>query len=550
MTGTTTDPSSARDKLLQQISEAGDLPALGASVSQVVRIASSEENSVRELSAFLLRDVGLTQKVLRLSNTVNYRRASGAPVSTISRAIFLLGFDTIKTNALALMLADRIRGKRGEHLRRELALSLAAGVIGREMARRGRFRDGEEAAIAALFRNLGRVLVAAHDEALYARIAALSESGALSPSQASARVLGCSFDMLADAVLRGWDMPDSLVGALAPLPAGRLKPARGRAEWLQQVAHFSGAMAAALTRMTEPGTDAHSKALLERYGAALELDAATLAALFAAANEEARLLASNAEVAFDEDGEDIAAGALLPADEPTEVTSTAATPAASAPPPTLSPDSSAINTAAKHASATPDALAGLVLDAGDSAPSDGCHASGKPLAARDMLLAGAQGVTEMIASGKFTLNDLMFQVLETLYASLGFRFATFCLRDVQTGLYRSRVALGETTPKLPKRFAFAASGAKDLFHLALQNDADLFIADATSMKIVNLLPTWHRNLVPEARSLMILPLVVGGNSLGYYYADRTATAPEGITTEESALIKMLKRQVLAVMAAR
>lgn len=533
MTGNPPDPRIARDKLLQQISESGDLPALGASVSEVVRIASSEENSARDLSTFLLNDVALTQKVLRLSNTANYRRSGGGPVSTISRAIFLLGFDTIKTNALALLLADRIRGRKGATLRKELALSLAASVIGREMARRSRFRDAEEAAIAALFRNLGRVLVAAHDDALYARIAALSDAGTVSASQASTQLLGCSFDMLAEAVLRDWAMPDTLVASLAPLPAGRLKPAKSRGEWMHQVSHFSAAMAALLSRLDEPGAEARAKALLDRYGAALELDAAALDALFASARDDAGLLARGADIAVDdESGADVADTADAPQPQAA---------AASMPAPATQPT---------QAEAAPDPLAGLTLGAGNSPVAAGRHASGKPLGAREMLMAGAQGITEMIASGRYTLNDLMFQVLETLYTSLGFRYATFCLREVQTGLYRSRVALGEASPKLPKRFAFAAGGAKDLFFLAMQNDADLFISDTASNKIVNLLPPWHRNLVPEARSLVILPLVVNGNALGYYYADRTAEAPEGISAEETALIKMLKRQVLAVMSAR
>jgi HD-like signal output (HDOD) protein len=544
MTGTATDPRAARDKLLQKINESGDLPALGASVSQVVRIASSAKDSVRELSSFLLNDAALTQKMLRLANSSYYRRADSAPVSTVSRAIFLLGFDTIKSGALALLLVERIKGGRGKLLRNELALALAASVIGRELARRSRFRDAEEATAAALFRNLGRVLLAAHDAALYEQAAALAASGALSQTQAAEQVFGCSFDMLAEEALRKWKIPDSIVHAFAPLPSGRLKAARSRAEWMQQVAQFSAAMAAALPRITEPGRDEHSRALIERYGAALDLDAAALARLFAAVSPDARALVASADVGFAAEVGEAPAPAAAPAE--------AAEAEAPIQPEQPAPQAAALAEQAPQPApaAAPDALAGLVLESGAAALSGQRHASGKPLDARDMLLAGAQGVTEMIAAGNCNLNDLMFQVLETLYSSLGFRYATVCLRDVQTGLYRSRVALGATSPKLPKKFAFATGGGKDLFHLALQNDADLFISDASSAKIVNLLPSWHRNLVPEAKSLMILPLLAKGNPVGYYYADREVTAPEGLTPEETALIKMLKRQVLAVMNSR
>src|SRR5476651_1882244 len=94
--------SIARDELLLKISDDANLPALGSSVSRVVQLASSDHEAVRNLAYFVLSDVALTQKILRLSNTVCYRTVSGAPVTTISKAIFLLGFDTIKTAALAM----------------------------------------------------------------------------------------------------------------------------------------------------------------------------------------------------------------------------------------------------------------------------------------------------------------------------------------------------------------------------------------------------------------------------------------------------------------
>jgi hypothetical protein len=198
----------------------------------------------------------------------------------------------------------------------------------------------------------------------------------------------------------------------------------------------------------------------------------------------------------------------------------------------------------------PDPLADFLLQ-DPAQPSDSeRYPSGKPVHARDLLMAGAQAMSEMIASGAGELNDLMFLALETLYTGMGFRYATLCLRDVQSGLYKSRLALGSATPRLQRGFAFAAAGSKDLFFLALQNNADLFISDASTMKIAALLPVWHRTMLPEARSFIILPLVVGGAPIGYYYADRDVTAPEGITPEETAVIKMIKGQVVARITAR
>ena len=82
----------------------------------------------------------------------------------------------------------------------------------------------------------------------------------------------------------------------------------------------------------------------------------------------------------------------------------------------------------------------------------------------------------------------------------------------------------------------------------MENDADLMIADATSTKIRDLLPAWHRALLPDAASFIVLPLVVGKVQLGLFYADRTLPAPEGVAPDETALIKALKGQVLVALA--
>ncbi|HEY5799697.1 MAG TPA: signal transduction protein, partial [Burkholderiaceae bacterium] len=73
-------------------------------------------------------------------------------------------------------------------------------------------------------------------------------------------------------------------------------------------------------------------------------------------------------------------------------------------------------------------------------------------------------------------------------------------------------------------------------------------SDASSEKIRDLLPAWHRALLPDAQSFIVLPLVVKKLHVGLFYADRTLKAEEGVPPDETALIKALKGQVLAAIA--
>jgi hypothetical protein len=306
-------------------------------------------------------------------------------------------------------------------------------------------------------------------------------------------------------VLSEWKIPDVIVRAQAalahPFGAAAGDPQGSR----RQVASFSIDVARVLAKGDDAA--AAARALLARYGAAFELDAAGLERIFANVAEGMAALMESMNL------QPVARPAPEPAD------------------------------------GLPNVLLLATMGAGEA--DEGAWPSGKPKNARELLLAGVQDVTQLRAGGTARVNDVILAVLETLYRALGFRFATVCLKDARAGQYRARVSFGDEQARVQAGFAFpaAASSARDLFLLALENDADLMISDASSPKIRELLPAWHRALLPDAQSFIVLPLVVGKAQLGFFYADRAATAPEGVPPDETAMIRALKRQVLAALAA-
>ncbi|HEY8101211.1 MAG TPA: HDOD domain-containing protein [Burkholderiaceae bacterium] len=528
--------STVRDRLLEKIINDATLPALGSSVTRVVQMASSDDEAVRDLAHFVLSDVALTQKILRVSNTVSYRTTSSSPVTTISKAIFLLGFDTVKTVALAILLVDGMSGKRAKNVRAELAHAMCASVVGCELAKNSQFRDAEEAAIAALFKNMGRLLLASHDHELYSEMSALIQDGKTS-MQASQQVLGCSLESLAESVLKEWEIPESIVQALAPLPSGVLKPAKNKQEWMQQVAAFSTAAATLIPKMNQQGDDAASKALLARFGGAFNLDQEKLGKLFSTVAHETSALLSNANLP----------PLLVDRIEPEPVAQVQA----QKPMPSVDFVIDPIpEEKEQKQKGLPAELLFTATDTVDTLEITARHSSGKPVNARDLLLAGVRDVTEMMSSGRCKANDLIMLVLETLYHSMGFRFATVCLKDMKTNQFRARISLGDNNAARQAGFVFSTGNERDLFHLAVENDADLLISNATDPKIRNLIPAWHRALLPDAKSFIVLPLIVQKKAVGLFYADRTEFATEGVPADETALIKTLKGQVLGALNAR
>ncbi|WP_308789199.1 HDOD domain-containing protein [Telluria antibiotica] len=507
------DGRRVRAALLHKVCGDDDMFALGSAVARVVQMSTSDDQGTHDLAHYVLSDVALTQRVLRLANTVRYRTAAGTAVTTVSRAISLLGFDNVRTVALAMLLVDALASSDHAYsVRVELEASLCASLVGREMARHSFYQGAEEASIGALFKNLGALLVASHEHDRYREIQALLGTGKHTPAQAAQMILGCSLDALSEAVLGEWKIPDVIVRAQRPLDPGALKVAVNRGEWMRQVASFSLEVARLMAKTATPSDTPEAQALLARYGTALNLGAAELDELFESVAFEMTSLLQSMNLQ---------------------------------PVPRRAPD--------EDKNGLPNVLLLATLGGGKE-EEQGAYPSGKPKNARDLLLAGVQDVTQMRASGQHKVNDVVMAVLETLYTALGFRFATVVLKDVRAGQYRARASFGLGATRVQDGFAFPLApaggekGGRDLFHLAMENDADLMISDARSAKIRALLPAWHKALLPDAQSFIVLPLVVGKVQLGLFYADRTELAPEGVPADETALIKALKGQVLAALA--
>jgi HD-like signal output (HDOD) protein len=510
-------PVMVREKLLEQIRSDNALPTLGVAISKVVEITSTGEDSVSALAHFILADVALTKQILRLSNTITYRTAGNISVTTISRAIFLLGFDTIKANALATLLVDGFRNTKQAHaVRKELVQALCASVAAREIARGSSHANSEEAAVAALFKNIGRILVASFDHDTYEKISSSAQTENRSANETCTRFLGCSYERLGETVLRDWSIPDTIVNALQALPLGDQKKASTRNDWLKQVASFSESLAEILVDNNPNGETQpmvkRCAPLLKRFGTALEIDTAQLTEILKRVEAETSQLAISLEVT-------LAPISLPLGDGPIEDT---------------------------------DFCNEFMLQEFDEEVLQAStrYKSGKPTNARDLLLAGIQDTTQMLASNQVKLNDLILLVLETLYGAMGFRFATACLRDIPQGKYTARVAVGEKYLERQKLFGFPVVGTPSVFHLALSNNVDMMISDATTPKIQNMLPEWHKTLLPDTRSFMILPLVIEKKPIGLFYADRAFTAEEGVPPDETALIKTLKGQLLSALTRR
>lgn len=191
-----------------------DMPAFGVTVAAVQSLTEDEKASAGRLAQAILQDAAMTAKVLRLANSVYYNPGRQT-ISTISRAIVVLGFDIVAGIAIAASLVDALlRGGVRKRVVAEMARSFHAAVQARAVAERRRDGRSEEVFIAALLLRVGAMAFWCFGgEQAEALDKALDES-ALPPEEIQQKVLGFKLSQLSGALAREWKLGSLLIGVL------------------------------------------------------------------------------------------------------------------------------------------------------------------------------------------------------------------------------------------------------------------------------------------------------------------------------------------------
>ena len=523
------DDAVTLDFLLRRMRQKSDFPTLSASVSRIQAMSEAENESLGRLCDEILKDVALTQKLLRVVNTAYYRRAGSDSISTVSRAVALIGVAGIRNLALSLMLVEHMEDKQhAQQLKEEFLRTVMAGTLASELASSP--VEAEQAFIESLFRNLGRLLVEFYlpeDAHEIRRLVNRQPDGeaAMSEAEASRKVLGMSLQPLGVAVGKTWNLPDTLLYAMVA-PPGSVPNRSLAARPERQLWWASLANDAAETMLwSEPVLlGERLEALTKQSAVALNLPPPALQE--AAARARKRLTELTQVIKLD-----------VPRDSPAErLLETYYVDAPNAGQ-TDGPDAEALGLA------TPDEEGVLVL--GVETPA---------VDSAGILTSGIQDIANTMVDS-FKLNDVLQMILETVYRALDCRRVIFCLRDARTAQLLGRIGLGEGADALKTVFKVPLKVPEgtpvDLFAAVCLKGVDTLIADAAASPVVSKLPGWFQDKV-KAPTFLLLPMTMKHQGqtmvLGLIYADKDQADSLNITEKELSLLHTLRNQ--AVMAFR
>jgi len=530
---------SALDILLRRMQTESDFPALSEAIGDINRIASSDREGVNELSNTILRDFALTNKLLKLVNVAFYNQVGGGSISTISRAVVVLGFDTVRSIALSLILFDNLENKaHAKLLKEEFVKVLYAGMLAREMAGKVQVRDAEEAFIGAMLHNLGRMLAMFYLPEEAAAIRQRVEMEGVSDARASVDVLGLSFESLGMGIARNWGFPDQLVQTMKALPGGKVRKSTNNADQLLTLAAFSNELCEIV--LSTPDAD-RGKALAKlatRFGDSLPVTEKQLAGLMEKSMQDIAQFALAVKVnltqsTFAQQAAKWAGMAKAPGAAPVPEAGKD-TPQDEAPDARAELDASVLHEHAAIFDTNPDA------DAGTSQQ----LTSEK---SQSILSSGLQDISNSLIDDAVSINDILRMILEAMYTGMGFTHVVLCIKDGRRNTMCGKFGFGNDVQSLIKAFDFSLAEKPDVFLVALQNNADILITDIDDPKIATRIPAWYRQNV-SARTFVLFPIIVKGKPIGLIYADRPGPGDIAIPEKELSLLKSLRNQ--AVLAIR
>ncbi len=199
-------------KLAQELAEKGDLPGTSKIIKTVTQIKPEDKISAQELAALILRDYGLTKRVIQLANSCFYN-PQGIEIVTISKAIIFLGFESIRKIALVTnFLEDVLRQtppKRRKVVLSILSQAFFSAFLGGKLAPQFH-KNKEEVFIHILFHRLQRILLAMHFPEEYVSLCQLEKEKPLAVKE--------KLYFLGEFLGKKWSFPRSLIDTLEGSP--------------------------------------------------------------------------------------------------------------------------------------------------------------------------------------------------------------------------------------------------------------------------------------------------------------------------------------------
>ncbi len=220
-------------EIRKEIEGLSSLPTIPPVVTRLLEIVDSEEISIKEIGDVISRDQVLSARVLKIVNSPIY----GFPgrISSVSQALMLIGLSAIKGMLLGVSIFEIMQKTMvglWEH-------SIGAAAAARLIASRAGLKDVEEASVAGLIHDIGKVVLGIRYTEEYRAVLERTGEEQRYVIELERDVFGVTHAQAGGWIAQKWNFPVNLVEAIGYHHKPALSREAGR---LVSVVHLSDAV--------------------------------------------------------------------------------------------------------------------------------------------------------------------------------------------------------------------------------------------------------------------------------------------------------------------
>ncbi len=194
------------------LDKTGDLPAVPSVAAEVMERVESPDTSVEDIKNIIERDPGIAARVLKVANSSLY--GFSREIETLSHAITLLGFRTVRTLVMAMSMNQAFKHfGLAEKLLWEH--SVMAGAVGGGIATYGGVGlQPDEGFTVGILHDVGKIALsnACHDE--YGKVIARVYNEGISFVEAEREAFGFDHAEIGACIAEKWKLPHILEVAI------------------------------------------------------------------------------------------------------------------------------------------------------------------------------------------------------------------------------------------------------------------------------------------------------------------------------------------------
>ena len=266
---TETQDNQTRQRLLEIFAMVNmdSLPAMSEHVTELISMLGSSRVTAQEVANTILKDYSLTTRILQVVNSAYYSR--GTPVSTISRAITVVGFDTLRQLAATMALFEEFTrtGTEKDEIAGIFTMSLISATQSRIYCELKKSRiSAEEAYVCSLLHKLGKLVVLVYLPAQYQAVEQHMQKGYSEDHSNRIVLKGLTYSQIGREISTFWNFSKRIVDCMDTEPP---KPEKNRDSFLflQNLVVFSNNLTSAFFN----GTRLELTDLIYKFGGILDI---------------------------------------------------------------------------------------------------------------------------------------------------------------------------------------------------------------------------------------------------------------------------------------